>query len=111
MDVTQKKIAKKLQNHLGGNKDMSKTTDKDGVRARFVTYNVLSSSLCAPSWYPKCPAEDLDPNNRWGRVLAKLSAHGVKKDAIIGTRTSSLHRIVENTSSFVYVPDVAIDEN
>lgn len=62
----------------------------DSCRVRFVTYNVLSSSLCSPSWYPKCPAEDLDPKNRLSRVLSKLKRRGVDEDAIVGLQEVSL---------------------
>jgi hypothetical protein len=38
----------------------------------FAQYNVLSSSLCEPTWYTESAAEDLDPKNRLPRVQAKL---------------------------------------
>lgn len=38
----------------------------------FAQYNVLSSSLCEPTWYTESAAEDLDPRNRLPRVMAKL---------------------------------------
>lgn len=39
---------------------------------RLVTYNVLSSSLCEPSWFSKCKAENLSPDTRLQRVLQLL---------------------------------------
>jgi hypothetical protein len=38
----------------------------------FAQYNVLSSSLCEPTWYTESAAEDLDPKNRLPRVQDKL---------------------------------------
>ena len=42
--------------------------------ARVVTYNVLSSSLCEPTYFTHCAPEDLDPDNRYPRMLEKLEA-------------------------------------
>lgn len=39
---------------------------------RVVTYNVLSSSLCEPSWFPKCDPKNLSPPTRLERVLDLL---------------------------------------
>ena len=38
----------------------------------FVTYNVLSSSLCSPHAYPRCAREALDPRRRLERLLELL---------------------------------------
>ena len=40
----------------------------------FAQYNVLSSSLCEPTWYTESPAQDLPGEVRLPRVLAKLQA-------------------------------------
>jgi len=56
---------------------------------RFVSYNVLSSSLCSPSWYPKCDPEALDAKNRLPKILSKLEEE-VDKGAVIGLQEVSL---------------------
>lgn len=48
--------------------------------ASFAQYNVLSSSLCEPSWYTESAAEDLDPRNRLPRVQAKLQQQIILSD-------------------------------
>lgn len=44
------------------------------VNIPFAQYNVLSSSLCEPTWYTESPAQDLPGEVRLPRVLAKLQA-------------------------------------
>lgn len=48
--------------------------------AHFAQYNVLSSSLCDPSWYSQSAAEDLDPVNRLPRVQDKLQQQIILSD-------------------------------
>ena len=43
-----------------------------GQHIRIVTYNVLSSSLAAPSYFSKCDPEDLDADNRLTRLKRAL---------------------------------------
>ena len=47
-----------------------------------VTYNVLCSSLCAPTYFKHCPEDHLDPKRRLDRVLAALDEH-VSRNAVI----------------------------
>ena len=48
--------------------------------ASFAQYNVLSSSLCEPSWYTESAAEYLDPRNRLPRVQTKLQQQIILSD-------------------------------
>jgi len=52
------------------------------ARIPLVTYNVLSSSLCEPSFYTNSDPEALDPDARLVRVLAKLEGE-VRSKSII----------------------------
>jgi len=56
--------------------------------ARVVTYNVLSSSLCEPTYFTHCAPEDLDPDNRYPRMLKKLEAE-ISAGAVIGLQEVS----------------------
>lgn len=44
------------------------------ILARVVSYNILSSSLAAPSHFPECKPLDLEGSTRLKRVLMKLEA-------------------------------------
>eukprot|EP00938_MAST-03A_sp_MAST-3A-sp1_P004868 g4868.t1 len=52
---------------------MSKTTSDD-EKVQIVTYNVLSSHLCAPSWFVKTDPEHLDQMKRLEKVFKKLDS-------------------------------------
>lgn len=52
------------------------------ARFRIASYNVLSSSLCAPPDFPACTPENLHPSNRLPRVQAKLETE-IRQSAII----------------------------
>ena len=56
--------------------------------ARVVTYNVLSSSLCEPTYFTHCAPEDLDPPNRLRKLLVKLEPE-IAKGAVIGLQEVS----------------------
>jgi len=56
--------------------------------ARVVTYNVLSSSLCEPTYFTHCAPDDLDPDNRYPRMLEKLEAE-IAAGAVIGLQEVS----------------------
>ena len=56
--------------------------------ARLVTYNVLSSSLCEPTYFTHCAPEDLDPDNRYKKLLVKLEAE-IAAGAVIGLQEVS----------------------
>lgn len=51
-------------------------------QVRIVNYNVLSSHLAAPSWFPSCKPENLDAKNRLMKLKAKLQPE-VDREAII----------------------------
>lgn len=57
--------------------------------AHIVSYNVLSSSLAAPSHFPACDPTDLDEQTRLSRLLAKLE-EPVASRAIICLQEVSL---------------------
>ena len=56
--------------------------------ARLVTYNVLSSSLCEPTYFTHCAPKDLDPDNRYKKLLVKLEAE-ITSGAVIGLQEVS----------------------
>jgi 2',5'-phosphodiesterase len=56
--------------------------------ARVVTYNVLSSSLCEPTYFTHCAPEDLDPPTRLKKTLVKLEDE-MKKGAVIALQEVS----------------------
>jgi hypothetical protein len=49
---------------------------------RFLTYNVLSSSLSPASAYPSLVPAFLDPEYRWKLVLAKVTV--VRRELVVG---------------------------
>lgn len=49
---------------------------------RVVTYNVLSSALCAPSYFIGCDPDHLNPNKRLERILKMLHTDVEKKSII-----------------------------
>lgn len=66
----------------------TKSTDAP-VLARVVSYNVLSSSLAAPSHFRYCAPDDLDAGTRLARVLAKLE-EAVASQSVICLQELSL---------------------
>lgn len=56
--------------------------------ARVVTYNVLSSSLCDPTYFTHCAPDDLDPVQRLPKLMKKLEAE-MAKGAVIGLQEVS----------------------
>ena len=53
-----------------------------GCTARLATYNVLCSELSEPEYFTKCSPEDLDPETRYRRVLARLGPE-MERNAVI----------------------------
>ena len=68
-------------------KEERKESYEDSIE--FVTYNVLSSSLCSPGYYTKCSPDDLNPDTRLRRAYEKLTPH-VRQGAVIGLQEISL---------------------
>ena len=64
------------------------TTAMSSHDARLVTYNVLSSSLCEPTYFTHCAPKDLDPDNRYKKLLVKLEAE-ITSGAVIGLQEVS----------------------
>ena len=58
-----------------------------------VTYNVLSSGLCEPNWFPRCRPADLHPAQRLPRVQRKLQA---EIDRTGGRAVIALHEVSIN---------------
>ena len=60
----------------------SHTMSDRGATVRIVSYNVLSDSLCSPSYYHKCPPVCCDPEFRLELVRRKLETE-MKKGSVI----------------------------
>jgi len=56
---------------------------------RVVTYNLLSPPLATPSHYPKCAPEDVDHQNRFPRIRARLEQE-VAAGSVIGLQEVDL---------------------
>ena len=52
------------------------------AKVNIATYNVLSSSLAAPSYYTSYNPEVLDEKNRYQTLLAKLESQVASKSVV-----------------------------
>jgi exonuclease III len=72
----------------------------NNMSVKIITYNVLSSKLCSPGWFPKCAPINLKAKNRFPKIFNKLEKEMKDGEAIVCLQEIPIDWVGEFHTSF-----------